>query len=210
MNKTPENKIKNACDSIVNFFPQYQNVMYKVFTTNQNLSNEINNIKKIIFDNILVVFYEESLEYIEYIIESIKQKYTSVYSLAIPDFIDLIYQNAFYDIFSAKFQELEIKQPDKITNEHLKIFNLIIYAEHIKYMLYEEYKNKTSSTNTTIMNTFEKRKNNSILRINVCMNLLKQYPRINDEYFDYVNIIDKYKIYNSKQDFENKFFKEII
>jgi hypothetical protein len=209
MNKQPEQDAKQACDLIISFFPEYQNLMFKVFTTNCNMSNEINEIKKTIFNDILITFHEESMEYILYIIDSIQKKYTSKYSLAIPDFIDLIYQNAFYDIFSTKFQELELIEPEKIKEAHLKIFNLIVYVEHIKYKLYEQFENKIPNTNTAILNTLKKRKNNSILRINVCANLLENHPRITNEEFDYVKIIEHYGIYTKDSNFSDKFFKEI-
>lgn len=202
-----EENTKKACDAIVNYFPEYQNIIFKVFTTSRNMSNEINEIKKNLFDNILVVYHEESMEYIVYIIQTIQEKYTPKYFLAIADFIDLVYQNAFYDIFSVKFQELELVEPEKIKEAHLKIFNLIIYVEHIKYRLYEQLENKTSLS--SILTTLKKRKNNSILRINVCENLLKGHPRINNYEFDYKNVIVKYGIYTRDYEFTDKFFKEI-
>lgn len=209
MNKQPELDAKRACDLIIGYFPEYQNLMFKIFTTNRNMSNEINEIKKTIFNDILITFHEESMEYIFYIIDNIQQKYTPKYFLAIIDFIDLIYQNAFYDIFSTKFQELEIIDPEKIKEAHLKIFNLIVYVEHVKYKLYEQFENKTPVTNTAVLNTLKKRKSNSILRINVCDNLLENYPRISDKEFDYKCVIEHYGIYTKDNDFNDKFFKEI-
>ena len=208
MSKQPEVEAKRACDGIVSFFPEYQNVMFKVFTTSQNMSNEINSIKKSIFDEILITYHEESMEYILYIIETIQNKYISNYSLAIADFIDLIYQNAFYDIFSTKLQELELVQPEKIKEAHLRIFNLIVYVEHVKYKLYEQLET-ANSNNLAVVNTLKKRKNNSILKINVCANLLENYPRISDKELDYVITIEKYGIYTKVTGFSDKFFKNI-
>lgn len=204
-----EPNTKKACDTIIECFSEYQNIMFKVFTTSRNMSNEINEIKKYIFENILITFHEESMEYIAYIIDTIQEKYTSKYFLAIPDFIDLVYQNAFYDIFATKFQELELMSPEKIKEAHFKIFNLIVYVEHVKYKLYEQFENKTPETNIAVLNTLIKRKSNSILRINVCSNLLENYPRIDNYEFDYKNIIIKYGIYTRDPDFNDKFFKEI-
>lgn len=206
--KEPSLEIKKACDTIVNFFPEFQNLMYKVFTTSQNMSAEINKIKRIIFDDILVVYHEDSMEYIKYIIKSIQEKYTPKYFLAIADFIDLIYQNAFYDIFATKFQELELMEPEKIKEAHLNIFNLIIYVEHVKYNFYEKLENDAPN-NASINNTLVKRKNNSLLRINVCVNIIENYPIISNQEYNYKNIIDKYNIYVKKPDFTDKFFKEI-
>ena len=79
--------------------------------------------------------------------------------MAIADFIDLVYQNAFYDIFATKFQELELIEPEKIKEAHLNIFNLIIYVEHIKYKLYEELESKAPK-NQAVLNTLKKRKSN--------------------------------------------------
>jgi hypothetical protein len=205
---TIDSEIKNQLDKIINYFPKYQNIMYRVFTTSQNLSCEINFIKKEIFDDILVIYHHEVLKYITYIITNIQQKYKSNYFLALPDFIDLIYQNAFYDIFSVKFQELEFVNPEKITENHLLIFNLIIYAEHIKYKLYSDFETKNLS-NQSIKNTLEKRKNNSLLRINVCCNLLENHQRITDANYDYLNIIDKYKFFTKDNEYTEKFFKDI-
>jgi hypothetical protein len=209
MDKTPTLETKKACDEIVKFFPEFQNLMYKVFTTSQNMASEINKIKKIIFDEILVVYHEESMEYIEYIIKSLQEKYTPKYFLAIADFIDLVYQNAFYDIFSVKFQELELIEPEKIKEAHLKIFNLIIYVEHIKYKFYEELENTSPINNVSIHNTLKKRKNNCILRINVCLNILEGHPEISNKEYNYKNIIEKYNLYVKTPDFTDKFFKEI-
>lgn len=208
MTTQPYSNIKNACEQIVSFFPEYQNTMYKVFTTSQNLANKINQIKKTIFDEILITYHEELMENILYIIDLIQQKYTSSYLLAIPDFIDLIYQNAFYDIFSTKLQELEICEPEKIKEAHLKIFNLIVYVEHIKYKLYEQYEDKALNNNA-ILNTLKKRKTNSLLRINVCVNLLEPHHVISDQEYNYINVIDKYGIFSKMPDFDDKFFKEI-
>jgi hypothetical protein len=209
MNDQPELNAKQACDLIIDFFPEYQGIMYKVFTTSRNMSNEINEIKKTIFNNILITFHDELMEYITYIINTIQKKYTSKYFLAIPDFIDLVYQNAFYDIFTTKFQELEIISPEKIKESHLKIFNLMVYVEHVKYKLYEQFENNAPKTNIAILNTIKKRKNNCILRINVCDNLLENHPRITYKEFDYKKIIEHYKIYTKNPDLTDKFFKEI-
>jgi hypothetical protein len=206
--KEPVNEIKKACDAIISFFPEYQNIMYKVFTTSQNMSHSINNIKKTIFDEILIVYHEESMENILYIIKTIQDKYSPKYFLAIADFIDLVYQNAFYDIFATKFQELELIEPEKIKEAHLNIFNLIIYVEHVKYKLYEELESK-SSDNLAILNTLKKRKSNSILRINVCVNIIENYPPISNQQFNYKNVIEKYNIYIKTQDYTDKFFKDI-
>jgi hypothetical protein len=203
-----DNNTKNAMNGIISFFPKYQEIMYKVFTTSQNMSNQINKIKKTIFDEILINYHEESMEHILYIIDMIQQKYKPMYFLALADFIDLIYQNAFYDIFAIKFQELEIMEPEKIKEKHLKIFNLIVYVEHIKYNLYEQLENKMLN-NKAIKNTLIKRKNNTLFRTNVCVNLLENYPRISDEKFDYVITINKYKIFSKNPSFTDKFFKEI-
>lgn len=208
MDKQPVQDAKNACDAIVSYFPEYQNLMYKVFTTNQNMSPEINQIKKTIFDDILVSYHEESMEYITYIIDTLQQKYTSKYFLAIPDFIDLIYQNAFYDIFATKLQELEIISPETIKEAHLKIFNLMVYVEHVKYKLYEQFENKAPN-NLALLQTLRKRKNNSILRINVCCNLLEKHSRILDYEYDYIKTIETYGVYKKDPDFSDTFFKEI-
>jgi hypothetical protein len=199
---------KNALNSIVGFFPDYQDVMYKLFTTSQNMSNEINQIRRTIFDEILITYHEESLKYILYVIDNAQQKHTPKYFLALADFIDMIYQNAFYDIFAMKFQELEIVDSEKITEKHLMIFNLIVYVEHIKYKLYEQLESDTVN-NQPVKNTLAKRKANSLLRINVCANLLENYPRINDENYDYINTISKYGIFSKNPEFTDKFFKEI-
>ena len=53
----------------------------------------------------MIYYHEEVMKNIVYIIDTIQQKYTFAYFLALPDFIDLIYQNAFYDIFAVKFQD---------------------------------------------------------------------------------------------------------
>lgn len=207
LNKQPiDSNTKQACDTIVSFFSEYQNIMFKVFTTSQNMSADINKIKKIIFDEVLVHYYEESMEFIDYITSSIHEKYIPKYFLAVPDFIDLIYQNAFYDIFSTKLQELELVEPEKIKAAHLKIFNLIVYVEHKKYKLYEDYESKAPD-NLAVLNTLKKRKNNSLLRINVCVNLLENYPRNSD--YDYVEIIEKNGIFKKDPNFTDKFFKEI-
>ena len=88
-----DDKTKIALNGIVSFFPEYQEVMYKLFTTSQNMSNEINQIKRTIFDEILITYHEEAMQYILYIIDNIQKKYTSKYFLALADFVDLIYQN---------------------------------------------------------------------------------------------------------------------
>ena len=124
--KNLEPSILNALNRIVRYFPEYQDIMYKIFTTSQNMSNEINQLKKNIFDEILITFHEDVMENILYIVDNIQQLYTQKYILAIVDFIDMIFQNDFYDIFSMKFQELEIIDPDKITIKHLYIFNLMV------------------------------------------------------------------------------------
>lgn len=206
--KDMDSNTKKALDGIVAYFGKYQEIMYKVFTTSQNMSSEINQIKKDIFDEIFITYHEESMRYILYIIDNIQKKYTLKYFLALADFIDLIYQNAFYDIFAVKFQELEIVDQNKIKEAHLMIFNLIVYVEHIKYCLYEQLEAKAPN-NQAVKNTLIKRKSNSLLRINVCANLLENYPRINNKELDYMNIIDKYKIFTKNLDFNNKFFKEI-
>jgi len=208
VNKDMDDNTKIALNGIVSFFPEYQDVMYKLFTTSQNMSGEINQIRQTIFDEILITYHEEAMEHILYIIDNIQQKYTPKYFLALADFIDLIYQNAFYDIFAMKFQELEIMDPDKIKEKHLLIFNLIVYVEHIKYKLYEQLESKTLN-NQAIKNTLIKRKNNALFRINVCANLLESYPRISDKEYDYIVTIDKYKIFAKNPEFTDKFFKEI-
>ena len=203
-----DNNTKIALNGIVSFFPEYQDIMYRLFTTGQNLSSEINQIRKTIFDEILITYHEDAMENILYIIDNIQQKYTPKYFLAIPDFIDLIYQNAFYDVFAMKFQELEIVDPDKIRDKHLYIFNLIVYVENIKYKLYEQLE-ATVPDNQVVKTTLIKRKTNSIKRINVCVNLLENYPRINDKEYDYLDTIEKYGIFVKDVDFADKFFKEI-
>jgi hypothetical protein len=130
------------------------------------------------------------------------------YFLALCDFIDLVYQNSFYDIFAVKFQELEIINPEKITERHLLIFNLIIYVEHIKFKLYEQFESKTLNNNA-VKNTLNKRKNNSLFRINVCINIIDDYPKINDTEYDHTKIINKYSIFARNPEFTDKFFKEI-
>ena len=107
-----------------------------------------------------------------------------------------------------KFQELEIVDPDKIRDKHLYIFNLMVYVEHIKYKLYEQLE-PGSYDNKAITNTLIKRKFNSIQRINVCVNLLEKYPRIDNKEYDYLTIIEKYSIFVRNMDFVDKFFKEI-
>jgi hypothetical protein len=203
-----DNNTKIALNGIVSFFPEYQDIMYRLFTTSQNLSSEINQIRKTIFDEILITYHEDVMENILYIIDNIQQKYTPKYFLAIPDFLDLIYQNAFYDVFAIKFQELEIVDPDKIRDKHLYIFNLMVYVEHIKYKLYEQLES-TVPDNQAVKNTLIKRKTNSLLRINVCVNLLENYPRINDKEYDYLDTIEKYGVFVRNMDFVDKFFKEI-
>ena len=203
-----DNNTKIALNGIVSFFPEYQDIMYRLFTTGQNVSSEINQLRKTIFDEILITYHEDAMENILYIIDNIQQKYTPKYFLAIPDFIDLIYQNAFYDVFAMKFQELEIVDPDKIRDKHLYIFNLMVYVEHIKYKLYEQLE-ATAPDNKVVKTTLIKRKANSLLRINVCVNLLENYPRINDKEYDYLDTIEKYGIFVKDVDFVDKFFKEI-
>lgn len=204
----PDNNIKIALNGIVSFFPEYQDIMYKLFTTNQNLSNNINQLRKTIFDEILITYHEDVMENILYIIDSIQQKYAPKYFLAIADFIDLVYQNSFYDVFAMKLQEMEIVDPERITPKHLYIFNLMVYVEHIKYKLYEQLE-PTSPDNKAIKNTLINRKSNSIQRINVCVNLLENYPRIDNKDYDYLTIIEKYGIFVKDIDFTDKFFKEI-
>lgn len=206
--KNMNDDTKNALTGIVSFFPEFQEVMYKLFTTKQNMSIEINQIKRTIFDNFLITYHEEVMQHILYIIDNIQQKYTSKYYLALADFIDLIYQNAFYDIFAVKLQEMEIMSPDEIKETHLLIFNLIVYVEHIKYKLYEQLESG-GLNNQAVKNTLIKRKNNNLSRINVCVNLLEKYPRINNKDYDYITIIDKYKIFVKNPEFIDKFFKEI-
>ena len=203
-----EINIKNALNGIVSFFPDYQNIMYRLFTTGENMASEINQLKKTIFDEILITYHEDVMANILYIIENIQKKYTPKYLLAIPDFIDLIYQNSFYDIFAIKFQELEILEPDKITVKHLYIFNLMVYVEHIKYNLYVQLESKVSN-NQAVKNNLITRKANSILRINVCVNLLEKYPRISNKEYDYLHIIEKNAIFVRNMEFTDKFFKEI-
>jgi hypothetical protein len=207
--KNMDSHTQNAMDQLVNYFSQYQEIMFKVFTTSQNMSFEINQLKKNIFEQILITFHEESMQYILYIVDSIQKKYKLKYFLALADFLDLIYQNAFYDVFSVKFQELEIIDSNKIKEAHLIIFNLIVYVEHIKYCLYEQLENKVPNDNNVIKNTLSKRKSNCLLRINVCVNLLNNYPRISNKDFDYLNIIQKYDIFKKNPNFTDKFFKEI-
>ena len=206
--KNMNDDTKNVLTGIVNFFPEFQEVMYKLFTTKQNMSIEINQIKRTIFDNFLITYHEEVMQHILYIIDNIQQKYTSKYYLALADFIDLIYQNAFYDIFAVKLQEMEIISPDEIKETHLLIFNLIVYVEHIKYKLYEQLESN-SLNNQAIKNTLIKRKNNNLSRINVCVNLLEKYSGISNKDCDYITIIDKYKIFVKNPEFIDKFFKEI-
>ena len=203
-----DDKTKIALNGIVSFFPEYQEVMYKLFTTSQNMSNEINQIKRTIFDEILITYHEEAMQYILYIIDNIQKKYTSKYFLALADFVDLIYQNSFYDIFAMKFQELEIVDPEKIKEKHLMIFNLMVYVEHIKYKLYEQLEADTFN-NQAVKNTLTKRKNNALFRINVCANLLENYPRITNKNYDYIAVIEKYGVFAKNPDFTDKFFKEI-
>jgi hypothetical protein len=207
-NKDFELNVQNALNGIVSFFPEYQDLMYKLFTSRDNMTNEINKLKKTIFDEILITYHEEVMENILYIIENIQQKHTLKYLLAIPDFIDLLYNNDFYDVFAMKFQELEIIDPDKITVKHLNIFNLMVYAEHIKYNLYVQLESKLPD-NEVIKNNLITRKANSILRINVCVNLLENYPRISNKEYDYLHIIEKNSIFVRNMEFTNKFFKEI-
>jgi hypothetical protein len=207
-NKDFELDIKIALNGIVSFFPEYQDIMYRLFTTGQNMTNEINQLKKTIFDEILITYHEDVMANILYIIENIQQKHTPKYLLAIPDFIDIIYQNDFYDVFAMKFQELEIIDPDKITVKHLYIFNLMVYVEHIKYNLYVQLESKFPD-NQAVKNNLITRKANSILRINVCVNLLENYPRISNKEYDYLHIIEKNSIFVRNMEFTNKFFKEI-
>lgn len=194
--------------SLAGFFLDYQDLMYLVFTTSQNMSNEINKLKKLIFDEYFVRYHEEIMENIEYLINYIKKTYTPKYYLAVVDFIDLVYQNAFYDIFATKLQELEIVNPEKIKEPHLYIFNLIVYVEHIKYKLYEEYETK-STDNPSIKKTLQKRKANSLLRIGVCCNLLEPYPKITNEELNYLNVISKYSVFERNLEYCEKFFKDI-
>ena len=203
-----DDNTKIALNGFVSFFPDYQEIMYKLFTTSQNMSTEINQMRRTIFDEILITYHEETMQNILYIIDNIQKKYTPKYFLALADFIDLIFQNAFYDIFAMKFQELEIVDPDKIKEKHLLIFNLIVYAEHIKYKLYEQLESNTVN-NQAIKNTLAKRKNNSLFRINVCVNLLENHPRISNKNYDYIATIDKYGIFSKNPEFTDKFFKEI-
>jgi hypothetical protein len=207
-NNLEENSIQPVLNSLVSFFPEYQDIMFRLFTTSQNLANDINQMRKTIFDEILISYHEEVMENILHIIDSIQQKYTPKYFLAIADFIDLIFQNAFYDVFAMKLQEMEIVNPDKITTKHLYVFNLMVYVEHIKYKLYEQLE-PTSPDNRAIKNTLIKRKSNSIQRINVCVNLLENYPRIDNKDYDYLNIIEKYGLFVGDMNFTDKFFKEI-
>lgn len=201
--KTEQNINIVISNELVKYFLQYQEIMYKVFTTSQNLTLQINNIKKNIFDNLFILYHEEMMLNISFFIDSIKNNYNLKYFLALADFIDLVYQNAFYDIFASKLVDLENNEPEKITKEHMKIFYLIIYVEHVKYMLYVDLEPKT--TNQNILNTLKKRKENSILRINVCVNILRNYKED-----DYKNIIEKYNIYTENPDFIDKSFGKII
>jgi hypothetical protein len=202
-NKTNQDINIQICNELIKYFLQYQDIMYKVFTTSQNLTLQINNIKKNIFDNLFISYYEEMMINVSYFMESIKNDYKPKYFLALADFIDLVYQNAFYDIFTSKLAQMENSEPEKITSEHMKIFYLIVYVEHIKYELYSELELKT--TNQNILNTLKKRKSNNILRINVCDNILKKY---NEN--DYLNIIDKYNIYTPNPEFSDISFTKII
>jgi len=198
---------KNILNSVVNYFSEYQEIIFKIFSTSQNMSIEINEIKKEIFEKYLITYHHEILENIIYIISTIQEKYKSKYFLAIADFVDLIYQNSFYDVFSIKFQEMELLYPLSITENHLMIFNLIVYVEHIKFKLYEQLELKTNNLN--IKKTLEKRKTNSLLRINVCVNLLENYPSITNKDYDYQTIITKNGFFKKNSDYVEKFFKEI-
>jgi hypothetical protein len=84
----------------------------------------------------------------------------------------------------------------------------MVYVEHIKYKLYEQLES-TVPDNQAVKNTLIKRKTNSLLRINVCVNLLENYPRINDKEYDYLDTIEKYGVFVRNMDFVDKFFKEI-
>ena len=117
--------IQILVNKICSFFPEYQNIMYKVLTTSQNMSNNINRIKKEFFDEVFIPYHIEMMENITDVLEKLQKQENIKYLLAIVDFIDLIYQNAFYDIFSKKFQELENMYPDNIKEAHLRTFNLI-------------------------------------------------------------------------------------
>jgi hypothetical protein len=202
---------KKILNSLAGFFYDYQDLMYQVFTTSTNMANEINKLKKTLFDEYFVRYHEEIMENIEYLIEYIKTTYKPKYFLAVCDFIDLVYQNAFYDIFATKLQELEIVNPDKIKEPHLYIFNLIVHVEHVKYNLYvqTEMINSQTSNNPAVGKTLEKRKANSLLRIGVCTNLLEPYSQITNQEFNYMNIIKKYGVFEKNMTYHEKFFKDI-
>ena len=83
-----------------------------------------------------------------------------------------------------------------------------VYVEHIKYSLYAKLESGIPD-NQVVKNNLLQRKSNSILRINVCVNLLEKYPRINNKEYDYLHIIEKNSIFVRNKNFTDKFFKEI-
>lgn len=202
-----DKEILSVLDKVINFFPSYQNIMYLVFTTGNNMANDINQLKKEFFDQIVINYYEDVLEHILYIIDSTQRQHKSKYFLAFADFIDFIYQNSFYDVFSVKFLEMETKDSSKLTPRHLHIFNLIVFVEHVKYDLYMHME-KDSPNNVAIFNTLKKRKENSLLRINVCVNLLEKYDTSEDLY-DHLKLIEKFGSFVKSDTFSHKIFKNI-
>lgn len=221
MNQHIDEKTKQMLNDLAALYQNYQDLLYEVFTSNKNVSYEINETKKHVFEKYFMKYYNEIMENIMYVIDAVQKNYEPKYLLSLVDFIDLIYQNSFYDIFAKKMQELENKNPEYITKDHLKIFHLIIFVEHIKYKLYEFYETKVPNTNDNIKNTLLKRKNNAILKMNVCMNILQDYmfdknnnyisTYENDEDYEYdcKKIITKYKIFNRNLEYTKKFFTDI-
>ena len=59
-----------------------------------------------------------------------------------------------------------------------------------------------------ILNTLKKRKDNSLLRINVCVNLLEKYDT-SDDIYDHLKLIDKFNLFVKSNDFTDKHFKNI-
>jgi hypothetical protein len=200
-------EILSVLNKVINFFPSYQNIMYQVFTTGNNMANDINELKKEFFESVVINYYSDVMEHIFYIISETQRQYKSKYFLAFCDFIDFIYQNCFYDIFSVKFQEFELKNPQTLTPKHLHIFNLIVLVEHVKYDLYSHME-EDAPKNVAILNTLKKRKDNSLLRINVCVNLLEKYDT-SDDIYDHLKLIDKFNLFVKSNDFTDKHFKNI-